>query len=167
MTYTVYVVMDPIEKIKIVKDSTFAMMLEAQRRGAQLRYIKPGHLHIAQGQASCTAAPVQVWDNTDRWFELGEFTNHVFDGHDVVLMRTDPPVDPNYLQDTIVLSMAQQQGALGVRADQALGQHQVGQVGFADLGEDLVVGHGVWLLGYQRVSLRCRWSHCAETAQFS
>ena len=120
MTYTVYVVMDPIEKIKIVKDSTFAMMLEAQRRGAQLRYIKPGHLHIAQGQASCTAAPVQVWDNTDRWFELGEFTNHVFDAHDVVLMRTDPPVDPNYLQDTIVLSMAQQQGALVVNNPQGL-----------------------------------------------
>ena len=72
------------------------------------------------GQARAQMRPLKVFADPARWFELGEFTNHVFDAHDVVLMRTDPPVDPNYLQDTIVLSMAQQQGALVVNNPQGL-----------------------------------------------
>ena len=47
MSYAVWVVMDPIEHIKPAKDSTFAMLLEAQRRGLDVRYVEPGGLSIS------------------------------------------------------------------------------------------------------------------------
>ncbi len=120
MNYNVIVVMDPIEKIKIAKDSTFAMMLEAQRRGQRLLYVKPGHMQIAQDQAQALVAPVKVFDDEAHWFEMGEFELHTFGSDDVVLMRTDPPVDHNYIHDSQILSMAASQGALIVNNPQGL-----------------------------------------------
>ena len=48
----VLVVMDPIEAIKTSKDSSFAMLLEAQRRGHRLHYVRPGGLALADGRAA-------------------------------------------------------------------------------------------------------------------
>ena len=116
----VVVVMDPIGSIKTAKDSTFAMLLEAQRRGHRLHYVRPGGLAVRDGIAVADAAPLAVRDEQGRHFELGDPGELVFaDGH-VVLMRTDPPVDANYLHDTQVLGMAQRQGALVVNDPQGL-----------------------------------------------
>lgn len=105
------VVMDPIGSIKIVKDSTFAMLLEAQRRGWTLQYVLPGSLGLRGGEAGAQLAPLSVRDDPAGWFTLGEPVWRPLAAMDRVLMRRDPPVDADYLHDTQVLSAAEAQGA--------------------------------------------------------
>jgi glutathione synthase len=114
MPLKVAVVMDPIGSIKIAKDSTFAMLLEAQRRGFLPYYVAPGSLGVRDGQAMARLAPLQVTDDPSRWYELGAWQDLPLAQMDVVLMRKDPPVDSAFLHDTHILSLAQRQGALVV-----------------------------------------------------
>ncbi len=103
----VVVVMDPIESIKTTKDSSFAMLLEAQRRGHRLHYVRPGSLSVASTRAMATTAPLAVHDAEKQFFELGAWSRLEFGPGQVVLMRKDPPVDDQYLYDTHVLGIAQ------------------------------------------------------------
>ena len=116
----VVVVMDPIAAIKTAKDSTFAMLLEAQQRGHRLHYVRPGGLAIRAARAVATVAPLQVRDVPGDHFSLGEWATLEFGPGQAVLMRTDPPVDAAYLHDTQILGMARQQGALVVNDPQGL-----------------------------------------------
>ena len=116
----VVVVMDPIEAIKTAKDSTFAMLLEAQRRGHRLHYVRPGGLGVRETRAMATVAALTVRDEQGAHFERGDWQPLEFGPGQVVLMRTDPPVDAAYLHDTQVLGMAQRQGALVVNDPQGL-----------------------------------------------
>jgi glutathione synthase len=120
MPFDVIVVMDPIGSIKIAKDTTFAMLLEAQRRGHRLHYVLPGGLSLRDGQAVARTAPLTVQDDKAGWFNLGEAADQPFGPGQVVLMRKDPPVDAEYLYDTHVLSVAQAAGALVVNDPQGL-----------------------------------------------
>ena len=122
MPLDVVVVMDPIESIKIAKDTTFAMLLEAQRRGHRLHYVMPGGLALRDGQAVARVAPLTVNDiKQDRkpgeaagWFSLGDSAELAFGPGQVVLMRKDPPFDDQFLYDTHLLSIAQAAGAMVV-----------------------------------------------------
>jgi glutathione synthase len=117
----VVVVMDPIGAIKIAKDSTFAMLLEAQRRGHRLLYVLPGALSVGGGGvAQAMVAPLHVRDDPQDWFELGTPSPLALGAGHVVLMRRDPPVDVDYLHDTQVLGLAQRQGALVVNDPRGL-----------------------------------------------
>jgi glutathione synthase len=116
----VVVVMDPIGSIKISKDSTFAMLLEAQRRGHRLLYVLPGGLSVRDGAAVATVAPLQVRDDKSGWHELGVWSQVVLGAGHVVLMRKDPPVDADYLHDTQILGLAQRAGALVVNDPRGL-----------------------------------------------
>lgn len=120
MTLDVIVVMDPIGSIKIVKDTTFAMLLEAQRRGHRLHYVLPGGLALRDGRAFARTAPLAVRDDKAGWFTLGDPVDTAFGPGQVVLMRKDPPVDSEYLYDTHILSIAQAAGALIVNDPQGL-----------------------------------------------
>ncbi len=120
MRVDIVVVMDPIGSIKIAKDSTFAMLLEAQRRGHSLWYVMPGGLSVRDGRATARLAPLTVADDPNGWFELGAASQVELDGRHVVLMRTDPPVDEQYVHDTQILSLAQRAGALVVNDPQGL-----------------------------------------------
>ena len=120
MKLNVAVVMDPIEKIKIAKDSTFAMMLEAQCRGHHLNYVVPGSLAVVNGQAVAQLASLAVQDDSAGWYKLATPQLRPLSGMDVVLMRTDPPVDSAYLHDSIILGMAQGEGVLLVNDPQGL-----------------------------------------------
>ena len=111
MPLDVVVVMDPIGSIRVAKDSTFAMLLEAQRRGHRLHYVVPGGLSMAGGRARALAAPLTVRDDPSDWHDLGEPAHRDFGPGDVVLMRTDPPVDANYIHDTQILDAARLAGA--------------------------------------------------------
>jgi len=111
MSLDVVVVMDPIESIGIAKDSTFAMLLEAQRRGHALHYVLPGGLGMVHGVAQARLAPLAVRDDPAGWFELGPPSQRALGAGDVVLMRKDPPVDADYVHDTLILGAAQRQGA--------------------------------------------------------
>jgi len=120
MPLNVIVVMDAIAHIKIAKDTTFAMLLEAQRRGHALHYVSPGGLALRDGVAVARTAPLQVRDDKHDWFTLGEFGQTTFGPGQVVLMRKDPPVDAEFIYDTQVLGVAQQAGALVVNDPQGL-----------------------------------------------
>lgn len=120
MPLDIVVVMDPIGSIKIAKDSTFAMLLEAQRRGHRLHYVRPGALSLRDGEALATVAPLTVRENPKDWYELGPWSQLVLGRGHVLLMRKDPPVDANYLHDTQILSVAQNAGALVVNDPQGL-----------------------------------------------
>ncbi|ALJ29043.1 glutathione synthetase [Stenotrophomonas acidaminiphila] len=116
----VIVVMDPIAQIKIAKDTTFAMLLEAQRRGHRLHYVRPGGLALEGGTAVADTAPLQVRDDPAGWFTLGSYTRTAFGPGQIVLMRKDPPFDGEFLYDTQVLSVAQAAGACVVNDPQGL-----------------------------------------------
>lgn len=120
MSFDIVVVMDPIGSIKIAKDSTFAMLLEAQRRGHRLFYVVPGGLSVTDGTAQALLAPLEVRDDPANWFTLGLPSQTALRAGHVVLMRKDPPVDNEYIHDTQILGLAQQAGALVVNDPQGL-----------------------------------------------
>ena len=120
MPLDVVVVMDPLGAMKIVKVTTFAMLLEAQRRGHRLQYVIPGRLSLRDGVAQAQVAALTVKDDKAGWFTLGDTRTLTFGPGQVVLMRKDPPVDDQYLYDTHVLGIAQQAGALIVNDPQGL-----------------------------------------------
>lgn len=116
----VAIVMDPIERVKIAKDTSFALLLEAQRRGHELLYVKPGSLGLRDGIAQARLAPLKVRDDPSGWFELGQGSTAPLGEADMVLMRSDPPVDAAYLHDTQILSIAARQGVRVVNDPQGL-----------------------------------------------
>jgi glutathione synthase len=120
MTLDVVVVMDAIGSIRIAKDSTFAMLLEAQRRGYRLHYVLPGGLAMRDGEAIASLAPLTVRDDPAGWFELGQASQRALGSGDLVLMRRDPPVDAGYIHDTQILGVAQRAGARVVNDPQGL-----------------------------------------------
>ena len=120
MALTVAVLMDPIGAIKIAKDTTFAMLLEAQRRGHALLYMEQGDLAVRDGRAWARLAPLTVKDDPSGWFSLGQARWRELAEVDVVLMRKDPPVDSQFVYDTMVLSLAQRAGVTVVNDPQAL-----------------------------------------------
>jgi glutathione synthase len=120
MPFDVVVVMDPIASIKPAKDSTFAMLLEARRRGHRLHYALPGSLALDGGTAQATTAALEVRDAATDWFGLGPPAARPFAAGDLVLMRKDPPVDADYLHDTQILGLARRQGARVVNDPQGL-----------------------------------------------
>ncbi len=114
------VVMDPIASIKPVKDSSFAMLLEAQRRGADIHYFEQRDLRLVAGEALGRSTRLSVADDPDDWFELGDRQDIALGELDVVLMRKDPPFDMEYVYTTYILERAALAGALIVNAPRAL-----------------------------------------------
>ncbi|MCK5897066.1 MAG: glutathione synthase [Cocleimonas sp.] len=106
------IVMDPIESITIKKDSTFAMMLEAQRRGWQLWYMQQDDLFVEDGLVYAQMKQIKVTDNPQQWFEVMDTTTCVLDQLDCILMRKDPPFDMEYIYSTYLLELAEKQGTL-------------------------------------------------------
>jgi glutathione synthase len=103
MPLSVAVQMDPIETIKIRGDSTFALMLEAQRRGHSLFYYHPRALALGGGSLFATGCDVTVRDKAGNHATLGETKRVDLGGYDVVHMRQDPPFDMNYITITHML----------------------------------------------------------------
>jgi glutathione synthase len=116
----VAVVMDPIEDIKPVKDTTLAMMLAAQRRGWEIACLGLEQMWLRDGVALGRAHPVQVRDDAGDWFSRGEATAQRLGDFDVILMRKDPPFDTEYVYATYILERAELQGALVVNRPQGL-----------------------------------------------
>lgn len=114
------VVMDPIDTIKPYKDSSFAMLLAAQRRGWSSWYFELGDLFVRDGQAFGHARPVEVCDHTSDWFTLGEPRIMPLGELDILLMRKDPPFDARYLHATQILALAERDGTLVANRPSAL-----------------------------------------------
>jgi glutathione synthase len=114
------VVMDPIETITPRKDSTLAMLLEAERRNAEIHYFQQGDLKLLAGTPIGRSQRLHVRDDDASWFELGEPQDRELGELDVILMRKDPPFDMEYIYTTYILDRAALAGALIVNHPQAL-----------------------------------------------
>jgi glutathione synthase len=103
MHLNVAVQMDPIERINIRGDSTFALLLEAQQRAYTLSYYTPDRLVLADGKVSAAVRPLIVRDAAGDHFTLGEPRVTDLSSFDVVLLRQDPPFDLAYISTTHML----------------------------------------------------------------
>jgi glutathione synthase len=101
--------MDPPESIDIRADTTFALMLEAQSRGHRILYVDPADLGVSSGRPIARGRPATVRPEPGRHVELGPPRGMVLDDDaDVVLQRTDPPVDDAYVTATQILGLCRQ-----------------------------------------------------------
>jgi glutathione synthase len=107
MALSVAVQMDPIDKINIAGDSTFALLLEARTRRYRLYYYTPDKLSLRDGRVRAEAAPVDVRDVEGDHFTLGEEARLDLSSMDVVLLRQDPPFDIAYITSTHLLEHLQ------------------------------------------------------------
>ena len=125
------VIMDDIAAISVVKDTSFAMLLEGQRRGYQVWYLNEHHLFMDGARVAARMWPITVRDQSSDWFEVGEPVDRVLGVDDLVLMRADPPVDAAYLHATYLLECAERAGAKVVNRPAAL----------RDFNEKLAIAH--------------------------
>jgi glutathione synthase len=107
MRLNVAVQMDPIERINIKGDSTFALLLEAQNRAHPLSYYTPDQLVLRDGKVSATVRPLVVRDTAGDHFTLGAPRHADLSSFDVVLLRQDPPFDLAYITTTHMLERIQ------------------------------------------------------------
>jgi glutathione synthase len=92
--------MDPIARINIAGDSTFALLLEGQARGHSLSYYTPDRLALSEGSVTATVQPLTVQDVVGDHYRLGAPERVDLASFDVVLMRQDPPFDLAYVTAT-------------------------------------------------------------------
>lgn len=114
------IVMDPIASINIKKDTSFAMLLEAQRRGWQLHYMEMNSLYLRTGEARAHTRELAVKEDKNGWFHFGTEHDLALHDLDVILMRKDPPFDTEYIYATYLLERAEEQGTLVVNKPQSL-----------------------------------------------
>ncbi len=114
------IVMDPIESITPYKDSSLAMLLEAERRAAEIHYFQQHDLKIVGGTAFGQSQRLRVRDDNEAWFDKGATEEVELGSLDVILMRKDPPFDMEYVYTTYILDRAREAGALIVNHPQAL-----------------------------------------------
>ncbi len=114
------IVMDPISSINIKKDSSFAMMMEAQKRGWEIHYIEMADLHLEQGKAIADTKVVKLKEDPTGWYEFTSEQTIALSDLDAVLMRKDPPFDTEYIYATYILERAELEGTLIVNKPQSL-----------------------------------------------
>jgi glutathione synthase len=114
------IVMDPLEDIKTAKDSSFAMLLAAQKRGWTLHYMQQSDLYMKDAIAMARACVTEVEDDPDHWFKTQSPRDIKLSSLDVILMRKDPPFDMEYIITTYILEMAEQTGTLVVNKPSSL-----------------------------------------------
>ena len=120
MSLKIGVVMDPIEGINFKKDSTLAMLLEAQSRGWKLYYMEQADLYIAHDVARANMKKLKVFNDADNWFQLNAAEDLPLDSLDAILMRKDPPFDMNYIYSTYILEKAEEKGTIIINKAQSL-----------------------------------------------
>ena len=120
MTIQLGVVMDPIDTIKIKKDTTFAMLLAAQARGWTIHYLEQKDLYLRDDQAWGSCRLLNVRDDPKDWFQFHGERELPLGELDVLLMRKDPPFDMEYIYSTYVLERAEAAGALVVNQPRSL-----------------------------------------------
>ena len=92
--------MDPLERINFAGDSTFALMLEAKRRGHRLWFYTPDRLSLEGERLTARGHRIEVFDDPSGYYMLGETTELDLGAMDVVLLRQDPPFDLAYITST-------------------------------------------------------------------
>jgi glutathione synthase len=105
------IILDPLEAIKPYKDSTYAMMVEAARRGHELHVMMQEALMWKNGRVLGGALPITLTGDEADWYRLGASRETALTEFDAVLMRKDPPFDMEYVTSTWLLERAMAEGA--------------------------------------------------------
>ncbi len=118
-------VADPLSSFKIYKDTTFAMMREAQRRGHQVLACEPQDIVWQSGQqVSARVQHVRLTGDAEGWFEVQSVDAHyALKSADAIVMRKDPPFDAEYFYATHLLEQAEREGAKVFNKPAALRDH--------------------------------------------
>lgn len=114
---------DPLDSFKIHKDSTYAMMVEAEKRYHQLYAFEHSDVRLMNGQVRANVGEVVLRKSATSWYQKSEKQLYDLSDFDVVVVRKDPPFDMEYVYLTHLLSAAQKQGARIVNDPQALRNH--------------------------------------------
>jgi glutathione synthase len=114
------VIMDPVQDITPAKDSTLAMLLEAQTRGYELVYFEQGHLRLVNGEAIGDGQALTVRDDPQHWYELGDPATVRLGDLDIILMRKDPPFNMEFIYTTYILERAEEAGAIVINKPASL-----------------------------------------------
>ena len=115
---------DPLESFKIYKDTTFAMMREAQRRGHTLAVCLPQDLAWQRGsQVTARVRDIVLTGDSTNWFQAQPLRSAALTAFDAVLMRKDPPFDSEYFYATHLLEQAEREGARVFNKPRALRDH--------------------------------------------
>ena len=114
---------DPLSSFAIYKDSTYAMMVEAVKRGHTIFAFGPPDLALEEGIVSADVTEVMLTGQTPAWFTLGAVNRVNLQAFDVVLQRKDPPFDMEYIYATYLLDLAEQQGARVFNKPSAIRDH--------------------------------------------
>jgi glutathione synthase len=120
MSLKLAVLMDPIGSINIKKDSTFAMLLEAQSRDWPLLYLEQADIYVRDGRAYGYMRSLTVREDPRDWYELGGGEDRPLASADAILMRKDPPFDMEYIYSTYILERAVAEGVLVVNRPDSL-----------------------------------------------
>jgi glutathione synthase len=112
-------IVDPLEKLKAYKDSSVFMMREAARRGHEV-WAFEAHALFSQGAVFATGHRLSVFADNDAWYRIEAGATEPLTFFDAVLVRKDPPFDPEYFYATLLLDLAEQQGARIVNRARAL-----------------------------------------------
>ena len=112
--------MDSIEEINTKKDSTFAMMLEAQARNYEIHYFTQNDTSVQNHRPFASTKRLKLTDNTSAWFDLTSSQVIDLSTLDVIMMRKDPPFDMEYIMDTYILDLAKEKGVLICNDPQSL-----------------------------------------------
>lgn len=114
------IVMDPIQSINYLKDTSLSILLAAQQQGFRLFYMEQQDLFLENGVPYAEVQPLRVFDNPDCWHELGGRSAVPMAELTVVLMRKDPPFDSEFIYSTYILEAAEKLGTLVVNKPQSL-----------------------------------------------
>jgi glutathione synthase len=120
MSLKIGVVMDPIGNINFKKDSTLAMLLEAQSRGWTLFYMEQADLYMAHDVARAQMKPLKVFNDANNWYQLDLAEDRTLNFLDAILMRKDPPFNMDYIYSTYILEKAEEKGTLIINKPQSL-----------------------------------------------
>ena len=119
-------IVDPLDSIKINKDSSYAMMSEANMRGHQIYVFEQHDMALLDNQIICYARVLQLKvteQDNKQWYVTGDIEKIPLHGFDAVMMRKDPPFDMEYVYSTYLLELAQKQGALVINSPQGVRDH--------------------------------------------
>jgi glutathione synthase len=114
------IVMDPIGSISPKKDSSLAMLLEAEKRQYEIYYMEQKDLYLIKGIAKANSLIINVKDDDKSWYDIQKKITINLGDLDVILMRKDPPFDMEFIYTTYILERAENQGALVINKPNSL-----------------------------------------------
>ncbi|WP_426341304.1 glutathione synthase [Pseudoduganella sp. S-14] len=114
---------DPLSSFKIYKDSTFAMMAEAARRGHEVYAFQQRHMALKEGKVTAHLSRIELTGDQHDWYKAAPSEDTSLAAFDAVIQRKDPPFDMEYVYGTYLLQLAEQQGAKVFNKPSAIRDH--------------------------------------------